>query len=182
MDSIRNGAFGLTNTNRLVRFYQGATGLKTGSTAKAKFCVSATAKRGNMHLICVVMGAPSSDVRNSIATQLLNWGFANFELYENPSEQLNNLKVKGGVQNECNIMSLPFAHIVNKGEAGKVEKKYVVDGYVSAPLIKGDVIGHIEYSINGKVIGRSDIVSTVNVEKIDFWHLFVRILSIFLIK
>ena len=76
MDSIRGGSFGLTNTNRLVRFYKGATGLKTGSTAKAKFCVSATAKRDNMHLICVIMGAPSSDVRNSIATQLLNWGFA----------------------------------------------------------------------------------------------------------
>ena len=79
MDSIRNGAFGLTNTNRLVRFYRGANGLKTGSTAKAKFCISATAERGGMQLIAVVMAAPSRDERNEIAKKLLDYGFAGWE-------------------------------------------------------------------------------------------------------
>lgn len=182
MDTIRNGAFGLTNTNRLVRFYQGATGLKTGSTSKAKFCISATAKRGNMHLICVIMGAPSSDVRNSIATQLLNWGFASFELYENPSEEFKNMKITGGEENECNLSSSNFSIVMKKGEADNIEKKYVLPAKVSAPIKYGDVIGYIEYYSNGKLIGKSEVISTVNIDKIDFWQLFVRILSKFLIK
>ena len=81
MDTVRNGEFGLTNTNRLVRFYRGATGLKTGSTSKAKFCMSATAKRDGMHLIAVIMGAETKDIRNTEATKLLDWGFANYSLY-----------------------------------------------------------------------------------------------------
>ena len=80
MDSIRDGAFGLTNTNRLVRFYPGITGLKTGSTSKAGFCMSATAKRDGMHLIAVVMGAPTRDIRNAAAKELLDYGFAGYSL------------------------------------------------------------------------------------------------------
>lgn len=80
MDTIRNGAFGLTNTNRLVRFYRGANGLKTGSTSKAKFCISATALRDGMQLIAVVMASPTRDARNESAKKLLDYGFANFEV------------------------------------------------------------------------------------------------------
>ncbi len=182
MDTVRNGSFGLTNTNRLVRFYQGATGLKTGSTAKAKFCVSATAKRNNMHLICVVMGAPSSDVRNSIATQLLNWGFANFELYTDQAPSLSPIKVTTGVENRCQITSLNFAAVVKKGETNKIEKRVTLPNKISAPVSKGDTIGNIEYLINNQIIGKSAIVSTQTIEKIDYWGLFVRILSKFLVK
>ena len=182
MDTIRNGAFGLTNTNRLVRFYQGATGLKTGSTSKAKFCVSATAERGNMHLICVIMGAPSSDVRNSIATELLNWGFANFELYENDMENLESIKVTGGVESSCQISSNKFAKILDKGVGKKIEKKYILPDKIAAPIKKGDIVGYIEYYHNSTLIGKSEIISKVNIEKIDFWTLFLRILSKFLVK
>ena len=182
MDTVRNGSFGLTNTNRLVRFYQGATGLKTGSTAKAKFCVSATAKRNNMHLICVVMGAPSSDVRNSIATQLLNWGFANFELFTDQAPSLSPIKVTTGVENRCQITSLNFAVVVKKGETNKIEKRVTLPNKISAPVTKGDTIGNIEYLINNQIIGKSAIVSTQTIEKIDYWGLFVRILSKFLVK
>ena len=83
MDTVRDGAFTLTNTNRLVRFYKGATGLKTGSTSKAGFCISATANRDGMHLIAVVMGSSTRDERNQSATALLDHGFANFAFYEN---------------------------------------------------------------------------------------------------
>lgn len=182
MDTVRNGSFGLTNTNRLVRFYKGATGLKTGSTAKAKFCVSATAERDGMHLICVVMGAPSSDVRNSIATQLLNWGFSNYEIYTDPSELLSPIKVNFGVENKCQISSSDFAVVVKKGEAQKIDKIIKMPPKINAPITQGSNIGYIEYLINNKVIGTSPIISTVNIEKIDFWTLFVRILSKFLIK
>ena len=182
MDTIRDGSFGLTNTNRLVRFYKGATGLKTGSTAKAKFCVSATAKRNGMHLICVVMGAESSDSRNSIATQLLNWGFSNYELYVDKSQSLSPIKVASGVENKSSICTSDFAIVVKKGEAMKIEKSINVPNKLNAPISKGDVVGTVEYRINNQVIGKSNILSTQNIEKIDFWTLFVKILSKFLIK
>lgn len=182
MDTVRNGTFGLTNTNRLVRFYQGATGLKTGSTSKAKFCVSATAKRGNMHLICVIMGAPSSDVRNSIATQLLNWGFANFELYEDPAESLAPIKVTSGSEDVCQISSEDFSLVVKKGEGNKIEKKYIIPDKISAPVKKGDEIGAVEYYSSGSLLGKSTVFSDVDISKINFGELFVRILSKFLLK
>jgi D-alanyl-D-alanine carboxypeptidase (penicillin-binding protein 5/6) len=182
MDNIRNGEFGLTNTNRLIRFFNGATGLKTGSTDKAKFCISATAKRGNMHLICVVMGAPTSTERNNIASTLLNWGFANFELYENSVENLNNIKVSGGVEDYCSIMSKPFAKVVKKGEKNSIEKRYVITDKTTAPIDIDQCLGYIEYYLNGDLIGKSEIVSTVEIEKITFLTVFVRLLSKFLIK
>ena len=166
----------------MVRFYKGATGLKTGSTDKAKFCVSATAKRNGMHLICVIMGTPSSDVRNTIATQLLNWGFANFELYTDPQAPMDNIKIKMGVENECQIQSAEFRVVIKKGDGNRIEKNILMPNVITAPIHKGDEIGYVEYSINGKGVGKAPIISTVTVEKIDFWTLFVRILSKFLIK
>ena len=182
MDTIRNGEFTLTNTNRLVRFYQGATGLKTGSTSKAKFCISATAKRGNMHLICVVMGAPSSDVRNSIATKLLNWGFANYELLDISSKQLSPIKVLGGTESFCQIETCSFSTVLEKGSTEKIESTYVLPNTVSAPIAIGDEIGYVEYKVGSKVVGKAPIVSTVNIERIDYWALFIKILSKFVIK
>lgn len=182
MDTIRNGTFGLTNTNRLVRFYQGATGLKTGSTAKAKFCVSATAKRENMHLICVVMGAPSSDVRNSIATSLLNWGFSNFELYNDPSTDLNSIRVTGGNESYAQIRSLNFDKIIEKGAGKKINKIISLPDRIPAPVKKGETVGYTEYYLDGTLLGKAEILSTVNIDKINFSSLFVRFLSKFLIK
>ncbi len=182
MDSIRNGEFVLTNTNRLVRFYNGATGLKTGSTSKAMFCVSATAKRGNMHLICVVMGAPSSAVRNSIATELLNWGFSNFELYLDSSEKLTPIKVSGGMEDKCHIYSEEFAMVVKKGSASQIEKRYEIPSKMNAPIDIYDRVGTIGYYIDNQKIGESNVFSEENIEKIDFLGLFLRILSKFLLK
>ena len=182
MDTIRDGAFGLTNTNRLVRFYQGATGLKTGSTSKAKFCVSATAQREGMHLICVIMAAPSSDVRNSIATQLLNWGFANYCIYKNEGSEIEPMTVLGGVSDKCRIKYEDFSSVLKKGDNTKVEMKYVLPENVAAPIKKGDEIGHIEYSCNGEVIGKSKIIASEDVDKISFWEIFERMLSNFVLK
>lgn len=182
MDTIRNGAFGLTNTNRLVRFYKGATGLKTGSTSKAGFCISATAQREGMHLICVVMAAPSRDIRNSIATELLNWGFANFSLYKSEASDVEPIKVVGGVADKCAIRCLEFASVLKKGEASGVKKRYVLPDCISAPVSKGDEIGYIEYLCGTEVIGRSKIVARETVEKISFWQLFERMVSYFVAK
>lgn len=181
MDSIREGAFTLTNTNRLVRFYNGATGLKTGSTSKAGFCVSATAKRENMHLICVVMGAGSSDVRNTIATKLLNHGFANYELYED-CRDLPPIRVHGGTSELCEVAAEPFAAVVRRGTASRIGIECRMPDYADAPIEHGDALGTVEYTLDGKKVGSATVRAAVNVEKIDFCELFLRILAKFLIK
>ncbi len=181
MDSIRDGAFTLTNTNRLVRFYSGATGLKTGSTSKAGFCVSATAKRENMHLICVVMGAESSDVRNSIATKLLNWGFATYELYEDAPE-LSPVSVRGGLEDLCPIKAEPFAAVVKRGSKSRIQRTVNIPEYVNAPISLGDEIGSITYTLDGESVGCSSVKAEMSVEKIDFYALFLRIVAKFLVK
>lgn len=182
MDTIRDGAFGLTNTNRLVRFYQGATGLKTGSTAKAKFCISATAQRDGMHLICVIMAAPSRDIRNEAATQLLNWGFANFSLYKCEGGKTEPIGVLGGIKNICGMEYEEFSYILKKGDNAKVKKNYVLPENISAPIKIGDEIGYIEYTCNGDLIGKSAIRASENIEKISYWEIFSRMLSTFLLK
>ena len=101
MDTVRNGEFGLTNTNKLVRFYKGCTGLKTGSTSKAGFCVSVTASRENVNLICVIMGAESGDARNKAASALLDYGFANYCNYTYTEGKFDGIKISGG--NVANI-------------------------------------------------------------------------------
>ena len=117
LDTIRDGAFGLTNTNRLVRFYPGATGLKTGSTAKAGFCVSATATRDGMNLICVIMGAESRDIRNASATSLLDFGFANYTLYRAPTITLQPIRVLGGVRATCTVQAENFCDVIAKNDS-----------------------------------------------------------------
>ena len=182
MDTIRNGTFGLTNTNRLVRFYKGATGLKTGSTSKAKFCISATACRGGMDLICVIMAADTRDIRNEEAKKLLDWGFANYELFTSPSESLGNVKVMGGTESTVGAEQMGFSCVVNKGEAAKVERLTELPNAVSAPVKKGSAIGKTAFKIGDRTIGECDILSTDDVQKIGFWQLFGRILKGFFIK
>ena len=177
MDTVRDGQVGLANTNKLVRFYDGTTGLKTGSTAKAGFCISATAKREGMHLICVIMGAESRDIRNAAATSLLDWGFANFALYTHKPEELTPLKVLGGVSSLCHVAYPEFSTVVRKSDVGKVE--YVTDlpQDIPAPVKCGDAVGKITYRLTGETIGESEICATEGVENISFWGLLARILA-----
>ena len=177
MDTIRNGEFGLTNTNRLVRFYKGATGLKTGSTSKAGFCISATATRDGMTLICVIMGAESRDIRNAAATSLLDYGFANYTVYKDAAKSLEKIKVKGGVRSECEIVTNGFAAVINKSDSGKIEQVTELSESLNAPVKNGDVIGKIIYKINGDFVGESQILANETVEKIDFWGVFGNIFT-----
>ena len=140
MDTIRNGTFGLTNTNRLVRFYRGATGLKTGSTDKAGFCVSVTAERDGMSLICVIMGAQTRDIRNAQATKLLDWGFANFACYTSPSPNLKPIPACGGEIDTCPLESLTFSCIIPKNRLSEICVETELPTNVSAPIKKGDKI------------------------------------------
>ena len=181
MDTIRDGAFGLTNTNRLVRFYPGCTGLKTGSTSKAGFCVSVTAERDGFSLICVVMGAESRDVRNAIATQLLDWGFANYGLYRAEAGAVEPIAVTGGSVNLCDASYAEFSCVLPKGSVSAVEQRLNLPQSVSAPIAEGDEIGTVEYLLEGRVIGCVPVTAASEVSKINFFEVFIRILARFLL-
>lgn len=182
MDTVRNGLFGLTNTNRLVRFYRGCTGLKTGSTSKAGFCISATAERDGVSLICVIMGAESGDSRNAIASKLLDWGFSNYSVYSHVSEGLEPIKVKGGVSDSAEIAAEDFSCVVEKGKISDVKHFVQLPEYISAPVKNGDKIGEIRFMLDGVELGKSDIYANSHVEKISFFELWYRILAKFLLK
>lgn len=176
-DSIRDGAFVLTNTNRLVRYYEGCNGLKTGSTAKAGYCVSATAKRQNMQLIAVVMGAESRDTRNAVARSLLDYGFGNFALYENAEAELEKVPVYGGCTDFVIAMNRPFSAVIDKASAQNVELTYEIPEHLNAPVEKGSVIGKILYRIGEDTIGESEIYAAEGVEKITFGEILLRLLK-----
>ena len=175
MDTIRNGEFGLTNTNRLIRFYKGATGLKTGSTAKAGFCISATAKRDGMSLICVIMGAPTRDSRNASAKTLLDWGFANYGIYQKTGETLEHIPVKGGESSICSASYADFEAVVPKASIGNITCTVDCPESLSAPVKKGSVIGTVTYSLNGTTIGTNDILAEEKIDAISLWGVIVRI-------
>ena len=182
MDSIRSGSFGLTNTNRLIRFYNGATGLKTGSTSRAGFCISATASRDGMELICVIMAADSRDIRNAEAKTLLDWGYSNFELYKCDVASLGNIKVKGSENDRAEISHGEISFVVKKGEAKKIQKITEIPESVAAPLKKGDKIGTVRFELEGNTVGGVDVIILSDVEKIGFWRLFSKMLKGFFLS
>ena len=177
MDTIRGGAFGLTNTNRLVRFYKGCTGLKTGSTAKAGFCVSVTAERDGTSLICVVMGAPNRDVRNNIASNLLDYGFSNYATYTYGAGEFKDIKVAGGKVPTLNAKHEDFSMTVKKTDAKYIEPKITLPDSIPAPVKTGDKIGEVEFYLNSQKIGSIDILSEGDVERVTVGDLFGRIMK-----
>lgn len=182
MDTIRNGAFGLTNTNRLVRFYPGCTGLKTGSTSKAGFCVSVTAERENMSLICVIMGAESRDSRNAIATELLDWGFSSFGVYEAAGCQLDPLRVVGGTEPQCAISHEGFRCVLPRAAIKEIQSKTVLKAPEAvAPVEKGDILGYVEYYQGTVKIGSVPICSEQTIPRIDFFRIFKKLFTSFLL-
>ncbi len=181
MDTIRDGAFGLTNTNRLVRFYPGCTGLKTGSTSKAGFCVSVTAERDGLSLICVIMGAESRDVRNAAATQLLDWGFASFGLYKSEAVELEPLRVSGGATSTCRVGYNAFSCVLPKSAVGSVEIKTELPQGLTAPTKAGDEIGRVEFVSGGETIATLPIVALEDVARINLFQIFTRMLAGFLL-
>lgn len=175
--------FGLTNTNKLIKQYQYATGLKTGSTSLAKYCVSATAKKDNMELIAVVMAAPDYKIRFSDAAALLNYGFGKCRIYSDANEDaLSSLEVEKGT---CDLVKLayesPFSYISTDGsDLSGVSKTLELPDAVSAPIKKGDIAGRAVYSLNGKEIGHVNIVYSDSIEKATYQDYFLRTLQFFL--
>lgn len=163
--------FGLTNTNKLVRQYEYATGLKTGSTGEAKFCVSATGEKNGIEMIAVVMGAETSKERFADAVKLLNHGFGKCQLYTDESTpDVQSADVEGGVREYVSVERPgAFSYLDMTGaNLTEVEKRTEMNENLSAPLKKGDVIGYIVYSIDGREIGRAELTAGEAVEKAGF--------------
>ncbi len=176
-DSIRNGEFTLTNTNRLVRYYDGCNGLKTGSTAKAGYCISASAKRGNMQLIAVVMGAETRDERNAVARELLDFGFANFALYSQNEEVVEAVPVKGAKIPEVHVYKRAFSAVVPKSDLKKIEIIYEIPEYIKAPTEAESALGRIIYKIGDTEIGESELYIKEKLEKMTFIVIFLALVG-----
>lgn len=161
--------FGLSNTNRLVRFYEGITGLKTGSTGLAKYCLSATAKRDNMDLIAVVMASPTTKERFNEARKLLDYGFANYKLYIDNNDDLvmNPIPISRGVKDELTYKANnKFTYLCNRDiKPEDITKKTFLDEKIEAPINENDKVGEVEYFVNNKSIGKIDIVAGESVKK-----------------
>lgn len=174
MDTIRNGQFGLSNTNRLVKFYRGITGLKTGYTSGAGYCISASAERNGLHLVAVVMGAKTSSERNAIASKLLDYGFANYCSVLEQGQSCGSVRVLGGMNDSVSVRYSDFFALENAGVKDKIFKEILLPDSISAPVKKGEKIGKVVYKIDDKIIGENPIFAESDVEKIDFWHYFVK--------
>lgn len=182
MDSLRNGETQLVNTNKLVRFYEGATGLKTGTTAKAGCCVSASALRGSTHLVAVVMGSPTSDDRFAGAKALLNWGFANYETVTPGIDMslITRVGVVGGVQDSfmpCVPAVLPV--LIPKGANERIEQNIQLATDVNAPVEAGQRVGTVSFVLDGETLGEYPIVCQERIEKISFFEILRRFLCSF---
>ena len=179
MDSLRNGSFGLSNTNKLIRFYNGANGLKTGSTSTAKYCISATAKRDDMQLISVVICAPSTAERFSSATAMLDYGFANYEVAGDDvlKTSVPYINIIGGTESQIAPKVSGNGFILKKGNLDKVEQSFELEQSVNAPVSEGQKLGEIIYTIEGAEVARRDVCADHDVPKITIIQMFVRCLS-----
>lgn len=163
--------FGLTNTNKLIKQYEYATGLKTGSTSLAKYCVSATAVKDGVNLIAVIMAAPDYKVRFRDAATLLNYGFANCTVYtDDDRPSVGSLPVKNSLTSKVSLeYQGEFSYLDMKGEEiGKIEKKLVLPKELKAPVEKGDKVGQLEYWLDGKRLGEVAVVTKSSAKEAGF--------------
>lgn len=175
ISELRDGKTQLVNTNKLLKSYEGITGLKTGTTSKAGACISASAERNGLSLIAVVLGAESGNKRFSDAATLLDYGFANYELIkpEIPEDIPSEIPVKNGMSDTAKIKAVSDEKIlVNKGTENNIIYKLTLPEAADAPVRKGQNIGHITFYSDGKAIAEAPIIAEEEVEKISFTRIF----------
>lgn len=185
MDTVRNGEFGLSNTNKLVRFYDGTTGVKTGFTSKAGYCISASAEREGMELIAVIMKSDTSPHRNADASGLLNFGFANYAVVglgegDGGTEPI---PVTLGREDSVEVELAENAQVlIEKAQASKVEKQLVLAESLEAPVEKGQKVGTLVFSLNGEQIAEVPVVAANSVERLGTMDIYGDILKSLLLK
>ncbi len=182
MDSLRNGQTQLVNTNKLVRYYKDCNGLKTGTTSQAGFCVSATAKRNEMQLVAVVMGAANNDDRFGGAKKMLDYGFANWEIGKITIDesQIQPVKVKLGSMDQVEVGYTPTQNmLLRKGESKNMQQEMTLLPEVSAPVKEGQVLGKISITLNGEEVDQINLIAEYEVPKLGFGGALMKIMQVF---
>lgn len=187
MDTLRNGTFSLSSTNKLIRYYEGATGLKTGSTSKALFNLSATATRKNTTMLAVVMKAPSSEARLNDVKQLLDFGFATYETKEIVTKDVlvEQINVNKNIHSKVNVYVKDFVTtLCKKGSNINTLENVIYKDNITAPLKNGDIVGKIEIinSDTNEIIGSSDLIIKEDVEKSDFFEYLKKTFNVYILK
>lgn len=180
MDSLRNGETELVNTNKLVRFFEGTTGLKTGTTAKAGCCVSASAKRNGTHLIAVVMGSENSTDRFETAKALLNWGFSNYSTVTPVIDPalIPPVAVINGIKEEIlPVIPEVEAVLIPKGKEGEIKQSIDLAVDVQAPVEKGQVLGKVTFSLDGETLSEYKLTAPETVKELTFTVILFRVLK-----
>ena len=177
MDTVRNGQFGLSNTNKLVRFYTGTTGLKTGYTSSAGHCLSASAERDGLELIAVVLHCASSADRFTSAKALLDHGFANYALVQTePDEALPPLRVRLGTQTALTPVLQDSAPLLTK-KGAQIEKTVELPEELDAPLQSGQQLGTLTITSDGQTLAQVAIIAPEAVPRLSWWQLTMRLLQ-----
>jgi D-alanyl-D-alanine carboxypeptidase (penicillin-binding protein 5/6) len=177
MDTVRNGTFGLSNTNKLVRFYQGCTGLKTGFTSAAGHCLSASALRDGMELIAVVLGAENSQARFAACKQMLDYGFANFAVVTPALPENPTVPVKLGT--EAWVSAVPAqlpGFLIDKAQRGYVTTTTTLEPMVTAPVSQGQKLGTLQVKVGEQVLAQIPLVAAQAVPRQTWQQIFTRIL------
>lgn len=177
MDTVRDGAFGLSNTNKMVRFYNGATGLKTGFTSAAGYCLSASAEREGMELIAVVMGCETSAERFATCKSLLDYGFASYAVITPQIPEAAAIPVKLGVQDS--VVAVPSeqsAILIDKSQKSLVSYQTVLEESVTAPVSKGQRLGTLSIMAGEQILSQIPLVAEDAVAKLTWGQIFLRIL------
>lgn len=180
MDSLRDGKFQLANTNKLIKYYQGATGLKTGFTQKSMYCLSATATRNGMSLVAVVLGAPTSKDRFSDASKLLNYGFNGFVIKPGvkKGEDIANVSLEKGVANSVLAKSdQDFNMLVKKTDKSELTYEINFKDHVEAPIKKGDALGTMTFYLAKEKVGEVPVVAADDVKRQNLGFVFLKLMK-----
>ena len=177
MDTIRNGAFGLSNTNKLIHFYPGATGLKTGFTSGAGYCLSATAEREGLGLIAVVMGCETSNIRTAACKSMLDYGFANFALFTPAVEENAAVPVKlGQISSVSAVPETDIQLLVEKAQKGSITTSLSLEESLTAPVNQGQRLGTLTVRSGETLLAEIPLVAAVSIPRLTWWDLTVKVL------
>ena len=180
MDSLREGKFQLANTNKLIRFYSGANGLKTGSTSQAGCCISATAKRDGMQLIAVVMGADNSKERFKAASEMLDFGFNNYAVTNFGEKGTEVCKVSvlyGKSKHLTAITQSDTSVVIDKQQKEEIKTHINITDPIKAPVNKGEVIGEVILTLNGETLAKSNLIADRNIKKMESTDYFINMIK-----
>lgn len=180
MDSLRNGESELVNTNKLLRNYEGCTGLKTGSTSTALFNLSATATRDNLSLIAVIMRGETSSIRFAEAKKLLDYGFSNFEYYKysNKGDVVKNILINKGTAESVQIsFESDAGALIPKGQSANITTTVALPEIIQAPVEKGQKVGEVIFSLNGETLGTVNLIANDTVKKLNMGNMLAHVVE-----